>query len=943
MNSLTGSVLRFFAGLLLYAILAFAGSNPSSITLSSSPNLSFFGEAITLTAEPADSINIICSPACPTGAVIFYDGASVLGTASFRTTGVYGQVTATLITTQLALGTHSLSAYYAGNSNYAASTSASLSQAVTLPLPQTIKFGSLGNGTVGLGSFTLNATASSGLTVTFASNSPSICTVSGVTVTLVATGTCSITASQSGNSVYGAATPVTRSFTVLAAQTITFGALNNVILGTSPFAVSATASSGLPVSFASNSTSVCAVSVNIVTILSIGTCSITAGQSGNSVYGVATPVTRSFAVLAAQTITFGAFNNITFGTSPFAISATASSGLPVSFASNSTSVCTVSVNIVTVLSIGTCSITASQSGNSVYGAATPVTRSFTALASGPTATTSILTFAGNGQEGFSGDNGPATSARLNLPLGVAVDIAGNVYIADSGNNDIRKVSNSVITTVAGNGTSGFDGDGFSPLSAELNSPSGVAVDSAGNLYISDKGNNRIRKVSNGVITTVAGNGTGGFSGDNGPATSAALNGPTAVSVDAVGNLYIADGGNNRVRLVSKGVITTVAGNGTAGFRGDGSSPLTAELNNPRNVTTDAAGNLYIADYLNCRIRKVSNSVIATVVGDGTCGLSGDNGPAIIAHLGAPLAAAVDSASNLYIADNYNVIRKVSNGVITTVAGGFNAPQGVAVDSAGNVYVADAGHNRIDLMSPNTTPVITPNGVVPIYSSVPIIQPGSWISIYGSNLASGTFLWNGDFPTSLGGTSVTVNNKPAYLWSVSPTQINLQAPDDTATGLVPVVVTTASGTASETVTLAQFGPSFLVLDSKHVAGIIIRSNGSGAYGGGTYDIIGPTGSSLGYPTVAAKAGDTVELFAVGFGPTNPSVAAGQAFSGAAAATNTVQLAINSKAVFPFFAGLSGAGLYQVNVTIPVGLGTGDQTLTATVGGVQTQSGVVISLQ
>lgn len=200
-----------------------------------------------------------------------------------------------------------------------------------------------------------------------------------------------------------------------------------------------------------------------------------------------------------------------------------------------------------------------------------------------------------------------------------------------------------------------------------------------------------------------------------------------------------------------------------------------------------------------------------------------------------------------------------------------------------------------------------------------------------------------FPTSLGGTSVTIDGKAAFLWYVSPTQINLQVPADTNTGSVPVVVTTATGAvAKSTVILAPFAPSFSLLDSKHVAGIIIRSDGSGAYGGGTYDIIGPTGSSLGYPTVAAKAGDIVELFGVGFGPTDPAVPVGAVFSGAAATTNPVTLNINNVSVTPFFAGESSAGLYQLNVTIPPGLGAGDVPLQGFVGGSQTPA-VVISLQ
>jgi uncharacterized protein (TIGR03437 family) len=227
--------------------------------------------------------------------------------------------------------------------------------------------------------------------------------------------------------------------------------------------------------------------------------------------------------------------------------------------------------------------------------------------------------------------------------------------------------------------------------------------------------------------------------------------------------------------------------------------------------------------------------------------------------------------------------------------------------------------------------------------VATIQPSEWVSIYGTNLASSTVTWNGNFPTSLGGTSVTIGGKAAYLWYVSPTQINLQAPDGASAGSVAVAVTTASGTATSTVTLAPVAPSFLLLDSKHVTGIILTADGSGAYGGGTYDIIGPTGNSLGYATVAAKAGDNIELFAVGLGPTDPAVPAGQAFSSAAPTTDPVGLIIDNISVTPAFAGLSGAGLYQINLTVPAGLGTGDVPLVATAGGAQSPSGVVISLQ
>jgi uncharacterized protein (TIGR03437 family) len=244
---------------------------------------------------------------------------------------------------------------------------------------------------------------------------------------------------------------------------------------------------------------------------------------------------------------------------------------------------------------------------------------------------------------------------------------------------------------------------------------------------------------------------------------------------------------------------------------------------------------------------------------------------------------------------------------------------------------------------NGFPYISPGGVVPLFSTIATIQPGEWLSIYGSNLASGTSVWAGNFPVSLGGTSVEIDGRAAYLWSVSPGQINLQAPNDMTTGMVPIVVTTATGSATSTVMLSQFAPSFSLLDNTHVSGIILRPNGSGSEGGGSYDILGPTGSSLGYPTVAATAGDNVVLFGVGFGPTNPVVPAGEVFSGTAPTTNTVQLVIGGTTVAPSFSGLTSAGLYQLNVTIPSGLGIGGKSLAAMVGGAQTPSGTVISLQ
>jgi len=276
----------------------------------------------------------------------------------------------------------------------------------------------------------------------------------------------------------------------------------------------------------------------------------------------------------------------------------------------------------------------------------------------------ITTVAGDGSRGYNGDNGAATSVDLNEPQNIAIDSKGNIYIADFGNSRIRKMdTNGTLITVAGNGSEGYSGDNGPATSAGIGKPKGVAVDSSGNIYIADYGNNRIRKVdTNGIITTVAGNGSEGYSGDNGPATSAGIGRPKSVAIDSSGNIYIADQNNNRIRKVdTNGIITTVAGNGTYGYSGDNGPAISAKLYNPRGVAVDSSGNIYIADYRNNRIRKVdTNGTITTVAGNGSPGYSGDNGPATSAKLYRPQGVAVDNNGNIYIADYINNrLRKVS--------------------------------------------------------------------------------------------------------------------------------------------------------------------------------------------------------------------------------------------------------------------------------------------
>ena len=330
----------------------------------------------------------------------------------------------------------------------------------------------------------------------------------------------------------------------------------------------------------------------------------------------------------------------------------------------------------------------------------------------------ITTFAGTGREGFSGDGGPAVQASLNAPFGVAVDANGVVYIADQRNDRIRRVGpDGIITTFAGAVGPGFSGDRGPAVQAQLSGLSGVAVDAKGNIYIIS--NLRVRRVGpDGIITTFAGGGTGGL-GDGGPAVQAQLS-PSGVAVDAKGNVYIADYSNSRIRRVGPdGIITTIAGTGTQGFSGDGGPAVQAQLNLPTGVAVDAKGNVYIADYSNSRIRRVGpDGIITTFAGTDTRGFSGDRGPAVQARLNSPRSVAVDAKGNVYIADYSNSrIRRVGpDGIITTFAGtgspGFSGdggpavqaqlynPSGMAVDANGVVYIADRDNDRIRRVGPD---------------------------------------------------------------------------------------------------------------------------------------------------------------------------------------------------------------------------------------------------
>ena len=579
----------------------------------------------------------------------------------------------------------------------------------------------------------------------------------------------------------------------------------------------------------------------------------------------------------------------------------------------------------------------------------------------------ITTVAGNGSSMYSGDGGPATSAGMN-PYGVAVDGAGNIFIADLVNYRARKVNTSgIISTVAGCDPTTIAcilaglGDG-GPATGAYVPLFDIAVDSAGSIYLADNGHASVRKVNSaGILSTVAG---GGLKlGDAGPATSAKLVGPEGMVVDGAGNLYIADQLDNRVRKVdTAGIITTVAGNGTAGYSGDGGPGSSAELNNPHGLALDSAGNLYIADILNYRVRKLSPAgIITTVAGNGSLTVAtGDGGPATSASVGGPEGVAVDGAGNIYISQENSRIRKVDPaGIITTIAGvgigGFSGDggpstsaallgtYGLSLDAAGNLYIADSGNNRIRKIAAAAPapPSISANGVVNGASFQPGIVANSWATIQGSSLASTTDTWanfivNGKLPTTLDGVTVTIGGKPAYLYYISPGQINFVAPDLPA-GPAQVTVMTGAGTSTAfTVTASLYGPAFFPWPGNQA--VATRQDFSFAVKAGTF---------AGATTVAAKPGDVIILWGTGFGPTTPPAPTGVQVPGnqTYSTSSLPSVTINNVAATVYGAALAPgfAGLYQVAIQVPASLADGDWPVVASIGGVKSPGGLVLSVK
>ena len=456
----------------------------------------------------------------------------------------------------------------------------------------------------------------------------------------------------------------------------------------------------------------------------------------------------------------------------------------------------------------------------------------------------ISTIAGNGVSGFSGDGGLATSASLNNPMGLALDTAGNLYIAEYSNSRIRKVSKAgIISTIAGNGVSGFSGDGGMAISASLYNPENIAIDAAGNIYIAETQSYRIRKVStSGIISTVAGNGIGGFSGDGGAATSAKLYNPSGIAVDAIGNLYIAEQANNRIRKVNtQGIITTIAGNGIAGFSGDGGAAVNASLHTPWSVSVDSAGNLYIADYSNSRIRKVNSAgVISTIAGDSIVGFSGDGGLATAGSLYYPIGVSVDAASNLYIVDQgISRVRKVSNIVIQPTVMFFNPTS----TSAGST---------VTITGTNLTGATSVNFGGTAATSYTVVNDSTVTAIVGTGTS-------GNISITTSGGTVT---KSGFIYTTAALpSITSFTPTTASTG----TTITINGTKFTSTTVVTIGGSAATSSTVVNDSTITAVVGSGTSGNINVTTSGGIGSLAGFtfvipPSISYSAG--AKIFTVG---------------------------------------------------------------------------------
>ena len=530
----------------------------------------------------------------------------------------------------------------------------------------------------------------------------------------------------------------------------------------------------------------------------------------------------------------------------------------------------------------------------------------------------LTTYAGTGVPSYSGDGGPAVSAQLDGATGVALDSAGNVYIADTDNHRLRKVTPAgTISTIAGTGSPGFSGDNDSPAAAQLKSPGGVAADSSGHIYIADSGNSRIRRIDpGGNIFTFAGNGNSSYYGDGLAAQSASVNQPQGVAVDSAGSLYIADTLSNVVRKVGQdGTITTIAGFGTPGFSGDGGPAVRATLNHPRGVAVDSVNSIvYIADTGNNRVRKVDAlGNISTVAGS----------------LSAPAGVAVDAAGTLYIADTgHNQVLRGATVIAGTgtccysgdgglaLSAQLNAPAQIAVDAAGNIYIADSGNSAVRVLRPVSTRTQV-TGIANAASNQPgAIAPGEIVTIYGTGLRNAQFLFNGLPAPVLYTTDVQAGAVVPYALTASSVQVVAQSGGVSSTPL--------------SVSLAAAAPGIFTADTSG-AGQAAALNQDGS----------PNGSAN-----PAAAGSVIILYATGEGQTSPPGVDGKlGVVPLPKPLATVSVTIGgAPATVQYAGGAQGivAGVMQVNAVIPAGL-SGSVPVVLTVGAASSQPGVTIAIR